>query len=117
MSSAHSRALLFLPLALVALAFVFAFIGIPPWIPPAPLVWLGISSPLTGMTRSFVAIASGHVLHAFALHPLGPIVFAACLVVPLQTRIVTRAAGNARFWLIVGGAFALAWFRQILVFH
>jgi hypothetical protein len=115
--SARSRFLLFLPLTLVALAFVFASTGIPAWIPPAPLVRLGIASPLTGMTRSFIALVSGHVLRAFTLHPLGPLVFAACLVVPVRPLLLARLAGSARFWWVVGGAFALVWIRQILVFR
>ena len=115
MSSAFSRrVLLLLPLSLVALAFVFASTGIPAWIPPAPLVRLGIASPLTGMTRSFVALASGHIARAFALHPLGPLVFAACLAAPVLA--IRPVALGARFWWCVAALFAIVWVRQILVF-
>lgn len=69
--------------ALIALAFVFAATGIPRWIPPALLVRLGLPSPLTGMTRSFVTVASGDLLRAFAAHPLGPPLFVFCLALPV----------------------------------
>jgi len=93
---------------------VFASTGIPSWIPPAPLVRFGIASPFTGMTRSFVALASGHLERAFELHPLGPLVFAACLASPLIALRPVHVSG--RLWWCVGAVFALAWIRQIVVF-
>lgn len=109
--------------ALVVLAFVFAVTGIPSWIPPALTVRAGIPSPLTGMTRSFVALASGDLGAAFAWHPLGPLVFAASVGAVVVagaswargSRIGWLAALMRRrwFWAVVTIAFAAAWARQI----
>lgn len=112
--------------ALVSLAFVFAAAGIPSWIPPAPLVRLGVASPLTGMTRSFVALAEGRLLEAFSWHPLGPVCFAiasAAAVVALASCVRgQRFEGLARLlrrrgvWLAVALVIAAGWIRQILYF-
>ncbi|MFN2613220.1 MAG: DUF2752 domain-containing protein [Actinomycetota bacterium] len=107
----------------VTLSFVFARTGIPRWIPPAPLVLVHIASPTTGMTRSFVAMASGHVARAFGWHPLGPIVFVASIIatVVAARALVQRRAPSLPFlrtralWLGVAVAFAAAWVRQIIV--
>lgn len=111
--------------ALIALAFVFAKSGIPPWLPSAPLVWIGIASPLTGMTRSFVALASGDLTAALRWHPVGPIVFVACIAMPVVA-VVSWIRGARLEWLTAlvrsrvvaastAAAFALAWARQIVV--
>jgi hypothetical protein len=112
--------------ALIALARVFATHGIPRWIPPALLVRVGVASPLTGMTRSFVAVASGHIGRAFELHPLGPLAFAACIASAAiaavsfyrgyRIDIAARIATNHVLWYSVAALFACAWVRQIVVF-
>jgi hypothetical protein len=111
-------------LALVALAFVFARTGIPWWIPSAPSARIGIPSPLTGMTRSFVAVARGDFWLAFRMHPLGPMTFACCLVLAinglyalLKGRALAwpqRAARQKAVWLVVSTAFAVVWFAQLI---
>jgi hypothetical protein len=111
--------------ALIACALAFAAFGTPP-IPPGPMVALGVPSPLTGMTRSFVALAGGHVTHAFALHPLGPLCFAACLVAVVnavverrngrRAAIVRRALGVPYAPWLLAIAFIAVWIRQIVVF-
>jgi hypothetical protein len=110
--------------ALVVLAFVFARTGIPPWIPPAPLVLAGVASPFSGMTRSFVALASGDLGTAFAWHPLGPPLFAACVAGPVlaalsvtrgRPRVLRRLARSRAVWAVVALAFTAAWARQIAV--
>ena len=110
---------------LLACAFVFAAFGTPP-LPPGPMVAFGVPSPLTGMTRSFVALAGGHVTHAFALHPLGPLCFAACILAVVNLAIERRHGRRAAIvrraldipyapWLLAL-AFTAAWVRQIVVF-
>lgn len=109
--------------ALVALSFAFAATGIPRWIPPAPMVRLGVASPLTGMTRSFVATAGGDLGAAFVWHPLGPICFVACVAAAAYATIafarstrsvwVGRMMGTRWFGVSVAAAFALCWARQI----
>jgi uncharacterized protein DUF2752 len=111
--------------ALVSCAVVFAIWGAPP-LPPAPMVLLGIPSPLTGMTRSFVALASGDVTGAFRLHPLGPLCFAACIAAAAnlaaslrsnrRPTFVDRVVSRRATWWLVATAFAVAWIRQIVVF-
>lgn len=111
--------------ALVGLAVLFAATGIPAWLPRAPLVRLGVPSPLTGMTRSFVAIASGDLWGAFAWHPLGPVVFAACVATPvvavaswIRARRSARLATAMRsrmLWWSVGLIASAVWVRQIAV--
>jgi hypothetical protein len=118
-----------LPLALlgaslIGLAFVFAHTGIPGWIPPAPSVRAGIPSPLSGMTRSFVALASGDPAAAFRWHPLGPVVFVACVAAVAagalswtrSRRFAALPGILARRWMwwSVAGAFAAAWIRQLI---
>lgn len=109
---------------LVACAFAFSVWGVPP-VPPAPMVALGIASPLTGMTRSFVATAQGDLAGAFGLHPLGPLCFAACVVAAYSAvallsagrrpALVERIVGwRPGVWL-VATMFVLAWIRQIAV--
>ena len=111
--------------ALVGCAFAFALFGTPP-LPPAPIIAVGLPSPLTGMTRSFVAIAGGDAWRALLLHPLGPLCFAACIgavanaAVILHTghrmRIVDRALHVRSAPWIVALAFAATWIRQIVLF-
>lgn len=106
--------------ALVAAAFAFASTGIPSWIPPAASMRFGVPSPLTGMTRSFVALASGDIAAAFAWHPFGPLVFAACIAAPIIGAVSwvrgerLAATGLLRrrvLWVVVAAAFAAAWVR------
>jgi hypothetical protein len=105
------------------LAFVFASTGIPVWLPPAPIVRLGIPSPLTGMTRSFVAMASGNPTAAFAWHPLGPLLFAACVAMPavalaswIRARRFDQAVRILRaLWPLLAVMLAVVWARQIVV--
>jgi hypothetical protein len=104
--------------SLVALAFVFAHSGIPQWIPSAPITRIGVASPLTGMTRSFVALARGDAGDAFAWHPLGPACFVACLAAAVyalvawtrraRSNVLTRVFGTRLFGYSVSVAFALA---------
>jgi hypothetical protein len=110
--------------SLVALAALFAALGIPAWIPPAVMVRLGMPSPLTGMTRSFVALASGDVSAAFSRHPLGPILFAACATLPVvalaswlrgrRFEALARLIRSRALWLGFAVAFGLVWVRQIV---
>jgi hypothetical protein len=75
------------------------------------------------MTRSFVALISGDVAAAFAWHPLGPVVFVLCAVMPLvaivslargrRLALVDAAISSSRFWLGAGTLTALVWIRQI----
>jgi hypothetical protein len=111
--------------ALLGCAAVFATFGIPP-LPPALLVVAGIPSPLTGMTRSFVATMQGDLPAAFDLHPLGPLTVAACAVAVLSlAALVVRgrrpgfvdAVLSPRIATVVAVAFALTWFRQIFAFN
>ncbi len=111
--------------ALVVCAFVFSLVGIPSWIPQAPLVRAGIPSPFSGMTRSFVAFASGDVGAAFAWHPLGPLVFALCAGLALvaiaswvrgrRFDLVVRVASVKTTWFVVCTAVVVTWARQIAV--
>ena len=111
--------------AVVALAFVFGLRGIPAWLPAAPLVRLGIASPLSGMTRSFVAFASGDLVRAFGWHPLGPLVFVACCAMAtaavvswVRSRrfaIVASALRSTAFWSCAAAVFGITWIRQIFV--
>lgn len=109
---------------LIALAFVFAHAGTPPWLAPGLLPRLGLASPLSGMTRSFVALARGDVGAAFSWHPLGPFVFAACVAavvggignaitgwLPGHRSILRRAA----LWYGVAACFVIVWARQVVV--
>lgn len=109
---------------LVALACAFAVWGIPP-IPPAPLVLAGVPSPLTGMTRSFVATARGDLVGAFYLHPLGPLCFAACIAAAVSALLLVVRGRRATFVdailrpssaAIAAVAFGAVWIRQIIVF-
>ena len=111
--------------ALIACALLFAAFGTPP-LPRGPMVAFGVPSPLTGMTRSFVALAGGHVTHAFALHPLGPLCFVACVVAVVNLAIERRHGRRAAIvrraldvpyapWLLAL-AFGAVWVRQIVVF-
>jgi hypothetical protein len=112
--------------ALIALAAAFAVWGIPP-LPPAPMVGLGIASPLTGMTRSFVALARGDVARSFWFHPLGPLTFLACIAAAVNATVVTARgrrvpvvgrifATRTAGWTIAA-AFLVVWVRQIIVFQ
>jgi hypothetical protein len=111
--------------SLVACAFAFAVFGIPP-LPPAPMLLLGVPSPLTGMTRSFVALAHGDVARSFAMHPLGPLCFGACVVAAIsfalslrtheRPKIVDRIVRLPYSGWIAAAAFMIVWVRQIAVF-
>ncbi len=109
--------------ACVVAAFVFARTGIPSWAPQAPIARLGIASPLTGMTRSFVAMSRGDLGTAWSWHPLGPAAF-----------VVAAVAAVVGVWVFAGGSvptwpaklsgrnaaaalvavLVIAWFRQIM---
>jgi hypothetical protein len=114
-----------LGLSIVACAVLFAVFGTPQ-LPPAPMVVLGVPSPLTGMTRSFVAVAEGRLIHAFVLHPLGPLCFAACALAAVSLTItalrgrrpavVDRIVALPRGGVVVAAMFLAAWMRQIVVF-
>jgi hypothetical protein len=77
------------------------------------------------MTRSFAALASGDLTGALAWHPLGPVVFAACvgaalvgvvsLVRGARVAWVAAALRRRALWAAVGLAIALVWVRQIIV--
>lgn len=111
--------------ALVACAFAFALFGTPP-LPPGAMVALGVPSPLTGMTRSFVALANGDVMRSFAMHPLGPLCFVACVIATAngvrhvisgrRVVLVRRAIGLPYAPWLLAAAFAVVWIRQIVVF-
>lgn len=104
---------------LVAVAFAFAGVGIPAWIPPAPMARAGVASPLTGMTRSFVATASGDLEAAFRWHPLGPVLFAVCVLAAGVATIswvrgrrieyLRRLLGRRGLWMGVAAIFSAAW--------
>lgn len=110
--------------AAVASAGVFAAIGIPVWIPLAPMVRLGVPSPLSGMTRSFVALAGGDVTAAFAWHPLGPLAFVACAALPVvaiaswvaghRLEVLSRLVRRTSLWVAFSVIAAAAWLRQII---
>lgn len=108
----------------VGLAFLFAASGTPP-LPPALLVRLGVASPLSGMTRSFVALAGGDPVAAFAWHPLGPLCFVAAAGAAVVAAVswvrgrrlagLTRLLARRWVWGTAALAFAGAWIRQIVV--
>jgi len=112
--------------ALLAAAGLFAARGIPAWIPPALLVRVGVASPFTGMTRSFVALASGNLRRAFLFHPLGPPLFGLCAgaaVVAIVSWVrgrrldfLERHLRRRSVWLVAGVVISIVWIRQILVF-
>jgi len=111
-------------IGLIAAAIAFAATSIPTWIPDAPLVRIGVPSPVTGMTRSFVALASGDLGAALRWHPLGPLVFAAALAAPVVAAVswvrggrlaLTRVLRHRSLWIAVAVAFTLAWARQLVV--
>jgi hypothetical protein len=112
--------------ALIACAFAFSAWGTPP-LPPALSVVFGIPSPLTGMTRSFVALAQGDVVRAFAFHPLGPLSALACAVAVVscaqviatgrRPRVVERLLSVPAWGWIVGATFLIVWIRQIVVYR
>jgi hypothetical protein len=114
-----------LGLSLLTCAALFAALGTPP-LPPAPMVVLGVPSPLTGMTRSFVAVAEGRLTDAFVLHPLGPLCFAACALAAVSLTVtaargrrpaaVERIVALPHRGVIVAASFLAAWVRQIVVF-
>lgn len=105
--------------ALVACAFLFSMTGIPRWIPSALMVRAGVPSPLTGMTRSFVALASGDIAAAFAWHPMGPLVFATCVALPPVVAVWwardRRWTPTATTWVVAALVVAAGWARQIAV--
>lgn len=110
--------------ALLVLAFVFSATGIPRWIPPAPLAVAGIPSPLSGMTRSIVALAGGDLRAAFGWHPLGPPLFVSLLAASVvcaltlargrRIGVLDRFLSRRAVWACVAAAFTLAWIRQIV---
>ena len=110
----------------LSLAAVFAAQGrIPRWIPPAPMTMLGVPSPLTGMTRSFVALMRGDLAGSLRWHPLGPVVFLACVLTvawpfaPSLRRVLARLTGpgwrRALALVLTVAAITSAWVRQIIV--
>ncbi len=111
--------------ALVTCAFAFALVGTPP-LPKGLMVMLGIPSPLTGMTRSFVALAHGDVAAAFAFHPLGPLCFLASVLAVLNIAVLAKRGSRPRaldalLHLRYGGialavVFGAVWIRQIVVY-
>lgn len=112
--------------SLVVLAFVFAVTGIPAWIPSGAIVAVGVPSPLSGMTRSFVALASGDVAGAFDWHPLGPVLFLACVAATIlggwatitrRPAVRLRNTLSARWtWILAAVLLVGGWIRQLLVF-
>lgn len=114
-----------LGIVVVACALTFSITGIPRWIPPALVVRAGIPSPLSGMTRSFVALASGEIGAAFAWHPLGPLVFGICVAMPViacaswlrgrRFAVLTSVASAKATWIAVSFVAAAVWARQIVV--
>jgi hypothetical protein len=111
---------------LTGLALVFAQTGIPSWIPRAATTGAGLPSPLSGMTRSFVALASGDPGAAFRWHPLGPIVFIACVAAVVvgaaswhrghRAEVLRQALAKRWLWWGVAAAFVGAWIRQVIWF-
>jgi len=112
--------------ALIACALAFAVLGSPA-LPPAPIVLLGVPSPLTGMTRSFVALAAGHLTQSFAFHPLGPLCAVACVLAVVNLVHVRRTGRRLAIvdrvvtlpyapW-ILATLFGLVWIRQIVVYR
>lgn len=109
--------------SLIACAFLFAGTGIPGWIPPAPMLALDIPSPLSGMTRSFVALAQGDVASSLRWHPLGPFLALACITMPVVAvagvvrgrAVRAPLLGRAGIWYTVAALFVAAWIRQIVV--
>ena len=109
----------------VVLARIWAWTGIPTWLPAAPLVRLGVASPLTGMTRSFVAMASGDPARALAWHPLGPALFLACAIAPAlavaslvrgrRFSVVETVMRSGAAWSVTAAIVAAAWVRQMVV--
>jgi hypothetical protein len=107
--------------SLVALTFLRPFALA--FVPPALSLRAGIPSPLTGMTRSFVAIARGELVTAFDWHPLGPPVFLICCVAPVLATIswvrgeriawVGRVLSRRGIWIAVLALFGLSWVRRI----
>ena len=61
--------------------------------PLGALCWVhaafGIDCPMCGMTRSFVALAHGHVREAFAFHAAGPLLFVAMIALVVAVAVVT----------------------------
>jgi hypothetical protein len=106
-------------------AGLFAVAGIPSWMPPAASLGLGIPSPLSGMTRSVVALARGDLTASFHWHPLGPLVLVGVVLtaivgwwLALTETSLPRWAGflsSRRAWLVLASAFAAVWIRQIVV--
>lgn len=113
-----------LALTVLAAGAVFAVSGIPAWIPPALSVRFGLASPLTGMTRSVVALMRGDVAGAFGWHPLGPLVVVAAVAVVTVAAVAwvrgRRLAGLASvvrarwLWYTAGAVTAAVWVRQIV---
>jgi len=105
-------------------AAVFAVAGIPPWIPRAASLGVGIPSPLSGMTRSFVALARGDLTASFIWHPLGPLVFVGVVSTAVAGwwfaftgMALPRWVGFAssrRAWVVAATAFGVVWIRQIV---
>src|SRR4051812_13457917 len=48
-----------------------------------------VDCPFCGMTRSFVALAHGHLRTALQFHPAGPLLFAAMIVLVAAVAIVS----------------------------
>jgi hypothetical protein len=74
--------------------------------------FLGISCPGCGLTRSFVALAHGHIQNAFHFNPMGPILYLTCLLQIPYRWIEHRGLWRERpFWLAVSKRLDLVtWF-------
>jgi hypothetical protein len=117
-------------LALAAIAIVGSFLldlspqGTPyitvPWL-DAPFYlseacfsrrFLGISCPGCGLTRSFVAIAHGHVGDAFNYNLMGPVLYLTCLLqIPYRWIEYRGLLRESPLWLAVSKRFDLVtWF-------
>jgi hypothetical protein len=72
----HDRHTWLAPVALagLAVAVLFAFVGLPPVSIHGPLHFLGVMDPLCGMTRGTVAALRGDVARAVWFNPASPLV-------------------------------------------
>lgn len=117
-----------LAVGLLAVAAALALTGAGglPGAPEALLLKVGLASPLTGMTRSFIATIQGDLARAIYFHPLGPLCVLACLIAAANLAVITirgerlalldRLVRIRASWLAVAAVFVAVWARQILVF-
>lgn len=74
-----------------------------PWSEDGPILcmvraWTGVPCPGCGLTRSFCALATGHLGRSFRFHGLGPLLFGA--LVALVPLLAIEAVRRRRFaWL------------------